>query len=253
MRHMLHPDGRHRWVTALVTGFCAILIAACHLTASAQLQVVTQHNDNQRTGANLYETQLNPSNVNPNQFGLLFTRTVDSLVYAQPLYVHKLDMPGVGRRNVLFVATMANSIYAFDADSPTASTPLWHVNLGTPVDVTATFGTGFPEIAGGGGQIGALATPAIDLPSRTIYICCSTSDAPTGPYHTMLHALDITTGKEQPGSPVELAATLSPSTAAGAVHGALTYDASQHMVRPALLLANGVVYICVGSHGDLEA
>src|SRR5579864_9749602 len=98
----------------------------------AQVSVLTQHNDNGRTGQNLNETVLNTSNVNVSNFGKLFFRTVDQNVYAQPLYVSNLNIGG-RTRNVLYVATENNTVYAFDADDPLANTPLWRVNLGNPV------------------------------------------------------------------------------------------------------------------------
>jgi len=90
------------------------------------LCVLTQHNDNGRTGGYLQETQLNTSNVNQNQFGQLFTYQVQGHVYAQPLYVNGLDIPGQGTHNVVYIATMHNTVYAFDADDPNAAiSPLW--------------------------------------------------------------------------------------------------------------------------------
>src|SRR5262249_2616521 len=94
-----------RGVGALLIG-CVVASAA-----TAQINVLTQHNDNQRTGANLNETILNTANVNVGQFGKLFTRNVDGHLYAQPLYVSNLNIGGK-TRNVLFVATMHNSVYA---------------------------------------------------------------------------------------------------------------------------------------------
>src|ERR1017187_90740 len=94
---------------------------------TSAVNILTQHNDNFRTGANLSESVLTVSNVNTNQFGKLFTRAVDGQIYAQPLYVSGLMISG-NLHNVVFVATEHNSIYAFDADDPAASTALWQVN-----------------------------------------------------------------------------------------------------------------------------
>lgn len=100
---------------------------------SGMILVLTQHNDNSRTGANLQEVQLTTSNVNQNQFGKLFTRQVDGQIYAQPLYVSNVTIPNKGTHNVVYVATMHNSVYAFDADDPHAAAPLWRASLGPSV------------------------------------------------------------------------------------------------------------------------
>ena len=88
----------------------------------------TSQVDNARTGAYLNETVLTPQNVNPQQFGKLFTLKVDGDVYAQPLFLAGVDIPGKGRHDVLFVATEHDSVYAFDAYG-NPSTPLWQVSL----------------------------------------------------------------------------------------------------------------------------
>src|SRR5262245_45280371 len=99
-------------------------------SAFGQANVLTHHNDNTRTGANLSEPQLTTSNVNAAQFGKLLQYSVDAPVFAQPLVMSNVTIPTVGTRNVLFIATMNNSVYAFDADNPGAnSQPLWKVNF----------------------------------------------------------------------------------------------------------------------------
>ena len=110
----------------------SLLILFSAICGMGQVSVLTQHNDNARTGQNLNETALSTSNVNQNNFGKLFWRTVDGFIYAQPLYVPALNIQGT-THNVVYVATQHNSVYAFDADDPNAPAPLWQVNLGNPV------------------------------------------------------------------------------------------------------------------------
>src|SRR5436305_14397874 len=113
------------------TGTFTFLIALLFISLTvvkAQVNVLTQHNDLKRTGWNANETTLNQSNVNSSSFGKLFSRKLDDQVYAQPLVVSNLNINGKVR-NVVFVATMSNTLYAFDADDATVTTPLWHINL----------------------------------------------------------------------------------------------------------------------------
>src|SRR5208282_5259194 len=95
-----------------------------------QVPVPTSRGGNQRTGANVNETLLTPANVNPSQFGALFNYPIDYQALAQPLYVPNVNIPGQGTHNVVYVATMADSVYAFDADSAESNpAPLWWVNF----------------------------------------------------------------------------------------------------------------------------
>ncbi|MBV9865196.1 MAG: hypothetical protein JO316_07580, partial [Abitibacteriaceae bacterium] len=115
----LGKQGHQRFVLAL----CLLLLSST--IAAAQVSVLTQRYDNGRSGANLAETTLNTSNVNVFSFGKLFTRPVDGQIYAQPLCVANVAIPNQGTHNVVYVATEHNSVYAFDADDPNASAPLW--------------------------------------------------------------------------------------------------------------------------------
>src|SRR5579862_8625674 len=110
--------------------FTALVVAGTF--AHAQVDVLTYHYDNLRTGLNSSEKALTTANVNENHFGMLYALPVDGAVYGQPLYVTGVTIPGKGVHNVVFVVTENNSVYAFDATS-SSSTPLWHVNLGPAV------------------------------------------------------------------------------------------------------------------------
>ena len=83
------------------------------------LDVTTHHNDQARTSQNLNEGTLTPSNVNATSFGKTGFLPVDGKVDAQPLYLSKLNIPGNGTHDVLYVATEHDSVYAFDADNGT--------------------------------------------------------------------------------------------------------------------------------------
>ncbi len=104
----------------------ALLLAAIAIPAIAQ-KVTTSQYDNARLGANRIETILTPRNVNAQRFGKLFTLKVDGDVYAQPLFLSGVEIPGKGRHDVLFIATEHDSVYAFDATTP--GPPLWQVSL----------------------------------------------------------------------------------------------------------------------------
>ena len=129
-------------------------------SVGAPVTVAMSQYDYARTGANLQERILNPSNVDANHFGMLFSRRVDDSIYALPLIVPDLDISGQ-RHNVLFIASMGNTVYAFDADDPAQSAPLWSRNLGTPAPGDSWIG---PV------HHGILGTPFIDVPTGTLYV-----------------------------------------------------------------------------------
>src|SRR5262249_11472146 len=207
------------------------------------VDVLTMHNDSARTGMNLGETVLNTSNVSARSFGRLFARQVDGCILAQPLVVSRVSRPGKRAANLVFVATEHNSVYAFDAGNPSNSAPVWHVNLGPAVpssDIAEDYHDLTPEI-------GITGTPVIDSATGTIFVVAKTKAG--GSYHQELHALDISSGKEKFGGPVEIQARV-PGTGKDAVAGVVAFDALRQLNRAALLLSNGVVYIAFGSHAD---
>jgi hypothetical protein len=240
---------------------CACLGAG--LPARSQVNAWTYHNDNGRTGANTNETVLTPANVNATTFGKLFSYPVDGLVYAQPLYTPNVSIPGRGWRNVLFIATEHNTVYAFDADSAGASGGLlWKTNLG-PAAVTTiagvftnrNFGTrynnnSFTDITP---EVGITGTPVIDVNTGTLYVDAFTGEPGGGVtnYFHRLHALKITDGTEQPYSPVVVTASV-PGNGVGSTNGRIYFNAQQHLQRSALTLAGGRVYVTFASYADTD-
>ena len=206
-------------------------------------------NDNFRTGQNLAESVLTPSNVTSSQFGLQFTDSLDGSAYAQPLYVPAVSIPSKGTHNVVYVATENDSVYAFDADA--AGPPLWQTSFIDPANGI----TPVPSSDLGGSctdlvpMIGITATPVIDSGTGTLYVVSKVKLGP-GSYQQQLHALDITTGLERLHSPVTITASV-PGTGDGSVNGVISFDPLLQHDRPALTLANGVVYLSFASHCDI--
>jgi hypothetical protein len=208
--------------------------------------VVTWHNDNLRSGQNLYESTLTPSNVNSTQFGKLFTLSVDGKVDAQPLVVSAVNVAGKGLHDVVFVATEHDSLYAFDARSNAgaSATPLWQVSLLGAGETTSDqrgCGQVIPEI-------GTTATPVIDLATGTLYAVAMSKMGTQ--YFQRLHAIDITSGAERQGSPVAVQAN-APGTGPNSDAGTIVFEPKQYKERAALLLASGVLYLTWASHCDI--
>ncbi len=206
--------------------------------AAAQVSVTTYHNDNSRTGQNLNETVLTPANVNVSQFGKIYSGAVnlDSWAPAQPLYVPNVTIAGT-THNVVYVATLNNSVYAFDADS---GLELWTANYGpsTPFDDLCTDSSYQVATTLGAGIV---STPVIDSGAGILYFVTKNGDgSPSKPFALNLHAVDFTTGIEETslGSPV----TILPPTGP-------TFLPQYQMNRPGLLLNNGVLYVGLGSTG----
>jgi outer membrane protein assembly factor BamB len=215
-------------------------------TTTAGTNVTTYHNDNARTGQNLSETILTPSDVNSSSFGKLFVITVDGKVDAQPLYLTQLSIPNQATHNVLYVATEHGSVYAFDADSGTL---LWQVSTLAAGETTSD-DHGCGQITP---EIGVTSTPVIDPkagPYGRIYVVAMSKDG-AGNYHQRLHALDVTTGAEQFGGPQNIQASF-PGTGDNSSGGKVVFAPGQYAERAGLLLLNGVIYTGWTSHCDIR-
>ena len=219
---------------------CLWLLAYSCLAATAQVNVYTRSYDNARSGANLQETILTPANVNSTSFGKLFTVHTDGEIYAQPLYVSNLAIAG-GTHNVVFAASMLNTVYAIDADNGTV---YWSQNFGSPIipqdvenDQNIIWAT----------RLGILSTPVID-PATNIMYFVSGSQPASGAlqYAFNLNAIEIATGLPVSGSPVNITATYSTAD----LTTPLVFNAQMQNPRPGLALANGNVYIAFASHED---
>ena len=211
--------------------------------------VLTYHNDNSRTGQYLQETVLTPKNVNSTGFGKIFSYPVDGAIYAQPLYVKNLPMGARGVRNVVYVVTEHDSVYAFDADQTTPGPPLWLDSfVDTSSNVIPVPCADEPEACNSlATEIGITSTPVIDIETETLYVCAFTKEG--GNYTYRLHALDLTTGSEKYGGPVLIQGSV-PGTGDGSDGENVTFSPYYHLQRSALLLSDGVVYIAFASFGD---
>jgi uncharacterized protein (TIGR03437 family) len=210
--------------------------------AFGQVNVLNVNYDHQQTGANVQETSLSPQ-TNWANFGKVGTFPVDGQVYAQPLYVSGVAIGGTNY-NVLYVATMHNSIFAFNADAPQSATPLWQVNLGAPVPIGLF---NFTDISP---EIGILGTPVIDAKNQILYVAADM--LPAGAFSNPvfeLHALSLIDGHEMLGGPVQIAVSV-PGTGAGSNNGTIVFDGFMQLQRPGLMLSNGTLYIAFGSHAD---
>jgi hypothetical protein len=240
---------RNRQNSALVTVVASLVFLALVSSSFAQFAVPTSHGDNARTGANTNETLLKPDNIDKNNFGRLFSYPIDYQSLAQPLYIPNVTIPGKGVHNVVYVATMADSVYAFDAESNAGanSAPLWQVNFTDPSHgITTASGPFLPcattEDRGPGfTQEGIVATPAIDTNTNTMYVVAKILD--NGTVRHQLHALDLGTGQDKAGSPVIISAT----TTSNAGH-VVNFNSLHQKNRPGLLLLGGKVYLAFGSN-----
>ena len=211
------------------------------------ISVVTQHNDNSRAGLNNLETSLTTSNVDTASFGRLFTLSVDDQVYAQPLVVGNLQI-GTGNHNVVFIATVNNSIYAYDGDDATL---YWKKNYTQPgmrppnaSDMASGWCSPYTNFTN---NIGIVGTPVIDSTTQTLYFVARSSTG--AKFVQYLHAVSLLDGSEKSGSPVEITASVAGS-GDGASSGVVNFDPLRNNQRQGLVLVNGTVYISFSSHCD---
>jgi hypothetical protein len=211
------------------------------------VSVLTQHNDNERTGWNGNETALTTSNVNGQKFGALFSVTVDDQLYAQPLVVGHVLIGG-DYHNVVIAATVANTVYAFDGDDGTI---FWRKNFNAPgmraptrFDMTGACSGGYQDFSG---NIGIVGTPVIDGAAGRMYFVARGTNGSAFVQH--LHAVNIVDGTELAGSPMQITASVG-GNGDGNVNGVITFDAQRQNQRQGLTLLNGTVYVSFSSHCD---
>ena len=243
------------WIS-FSTASALLVLYACSRggPAASFTGVFTQRYDAQRTGQNRREFILTPSNVTDSTFGKLFACAVDGEVYAQPLYVANFAIAG-GTHNVVLVATMNDSVYAFDADA-SSCVPYWQKSfLGTGVTPVPPADTG--ENGDINTIIGITGTPVIDPATGTLYVVAKTKE-PTG-YFQRLHALDLATGSEKFDGPADISSAITvpgsgdtgEATCPGSA-GNVPFCPLRENQRPGLLLLNGTVYVAWASHGDIQ-
>ena len=231
----------------LLLATCKENLAVNRVTNPQSVSVLTQHNDNTRSGWNDNETALTTSNVNVEQFGAVFTLPVDDQVYAQPLVVGHVYI-GDGYRNVVYIASVNNTLYAYDGDDGKL---YWQKSYTAPgmrpprrTDMTGACGGSYQDFSG---NIGIVGTPVIDAAKGTMYFVARSTTGST--FVQYLHAVNIVDGNEIAGSPTRISAAAS-GNGDGSVNGVIAFDAQRQNQRQALTLLTGVVYVTFASHCD---
>ncbi len=229
------------------------VLAAPHMSSTRQrpsaaadnTAVTTYKEDTERSGNHGTETILTTTNVNQNAFRKRVSYPVDGQMYTQPLFLPNVTINGTSH-NVVYVATEHDSVYAFDADSTSPIASLWHTSflnspsVSSPSNIDVSCNDIIPEN-------GLSGTPVIDRSTGTLYVVVLTME--NGSLIYRLHALDITTGQEKPGSPTLIQASV-PGTGDGSTNGTVTFNPKTERQRAALTLANGNIYIAWGSFCD---
>ncbi|HEV7496231.1 choice-of-anchor D domain-containing protein [Baekduia sp.] len=217
--------------TARALCAAAIVVGALGSTSvGASAAGITNSGGDLRDGWYGDQPKLSPDAVAGSNFGKLWDAPVDGQVYAQPLVVDT----GVNKKSVI-VATERNEVSSFDAETGDKN---WSVNLG-PSYPANLIGCGDLNP-----DLGVTATPVIDTATNTVYLTHKTYDSGTsGPAAYYVDALDVATGEQRSGFPRKLTGTAQ--NAPG-----ISFDATQELQRPGLLLLDGVVYAGFGGHCD---
>jgi chitodextrinase len=214
--------------------------------------VSTYHNDLSRDGVNSQEYALTTANVATATFGKLFSCGADSAIYAQPLWAANLSIHG-GTHNVVFAATVHNTVYAFDADANPCVTYWSKSLLGSGETWVSSSDVGTGDISP---DVGIIGTPVIDPVSNTIYVITKSKTSgsnctPATSCFQRLHALSLIDGSEKFGGPVNISSAISVAgTGDGSSGGNVTFNTLRENQRPGLVLSNSVVYVAWASHGD---
>lgn len=234
-------DSRAATLQRAMSFFTRVLVALLPCLAAGQVNVLTANYNTHRTSANLSEKILTTARVSSKRFGKLGVLPVDGQIYAQPLYLSGYDSGDGVKRDLLFAATMTNSVYAFDVTKGLPGTLLWSTNLGNPLPSASV---NLPEIRP---DIGILSTPVIDLARSVLFAVAATQEAGLPVYR--LHALALADGHESVNGPVRMVAS-TPGIGDGSENGLVALDPAQHLQRPGLLLLDDKVYAGFGSVHD---
>jgi hypothetical protein len=203
--------------------------------------VLTQRGDLTRLGWDSTETSLTVASVSSGDFGRRVAYPVDGKIYAQPLYAPDLTIDGA-THNVVIAATQTDTVYAFDADATSPTTPpLWKASVlapGAHVFDAAKTPTSTGLCTSIAPDVGISSTPVIDWATQTIYVMAL--DVENGAMVYRLHALDLLTGREKQPSTVVAGST--PGDGLDNVHGVVTFAAGKQQQRMGLALVDGTVY-----------
>jgi hypothetical protein len=217
--------------------------------------VLQYHNNTYRNGVQSYEQALTPANVNSTQFGKLYTYTVDSYLFAQPLYVGGLGMPDGVVHNLVFAASSRGTVYAFDADGNNPSSGhLWSMNYipsGERYPVSSDYNN-----CSNPPESGIVGTPVIDRTAQTMYFVVKSVTTTGSTFYHRLHAVSLIDGAERSGSPQLINPSFA-GTGGGSSNGVIAFNPQYQNNRSALLLtpaasgSGNTVWVAYASHCDI--